>query len=421
MRNRSLLCGLLLAFAGAAMIFAPALFAARAPETLLSADEQLLAIGRELPGFGGLFVDGKGRVNVYLVDPQVNGALAQKALGGESRLLRADFRFDELLDWRYALRPLLGLDGVTMLDVDEARNRVLLGVEPGLSAGARAELIGRAAAQGIPATALLVEERPAFAPLPADATAGLTSKAFPSIATLNDKFRPAPGGVQIVFSGRFGCTLGFNATLGRDFGFVVNSHCSEVRAERDGTIYEQGRFGDGPIGVETRDPGFTTSGACPAEHRCRFSDAAFARYSKKSLGKLAQIARPTSGDNHFGSSILSPATSRFTIIGKVPDPLVGQTAHKVGSTTGWTFGEVVGTCIDGNVSGSDVTMLCQTVVAGGGGPGDSGSPVFSRVGSKQAKLMGILWGGGSVPEIGEIFVFSPMSAIERELGTLKVN
>ncbi len=420
MRNRSLLGSLLLMLAGAAMIFPTPLSAAPLPETLLSADEQMLAISRELPGFGGLFVDGSGRVNVYLVDPQAHGALAQKALGGESRLLRADFRFDELLGWRYALRPLLGVDGVTMLDVDEAHNRVLLGVEPGVSAGERAEILARAAAQGIPVAALVIEERLAFAPLPADVTAP-ASKAFPSIATLNDKFRPAPGGVQIVFSGRFGCTLGFNATLGRDFGFVVNSHCTEVRAERDGTIYEQGRFGDGPIGSETRDPAFTTGGACPAEHRCRFSDAAFARYSKKSLGKLAQIARPTSGDNHFGSSILSPATSRFTIVGRVPDPLVGQTAHKVGSTTGWTFGEVVGTCIDGNVSGSDVTMLCQTIVAGGGGPGDSGSPVFSRVGSKQAKLMGILWGGGSIPEIGEIFVFSPLSAIERELGTLKVN
>ncbi len=420
MRNRSLFRGLLLAFAGAAQLFASSLSAAPMPETLLSADEQLLAIGRELPGFGGLFVDGSGRVNVYLVDPQAHGALAEKALGGESRLLRADFRFDELLGWRYALRPLLGLDGVTMLDVDEARNRVLLGVEPRLSADERKQLVVRAAAHGIPATALLVEDRPAFTTLPADNVTA-ASKAFPSIATLSDKFRPAVGGVQIVFGGQFGCTLGFNATLGRDFGFVVNGHCTSVRGERDGTIYEQSRFGDGPIGAETRDPGFITGGACPAERQCRFSDSAFARYSKKSLGKLAQIARPTSGDPLVGSRIVSPATSRFAIVGKAPDPFIGQTAHKVGITTGWTFGNVVGTCIDANISGSDLTMLCQTAVAAGGGPGDSGSPVFSRVGSKQAKLMGILWGGATVPDIGEIFVFSPLSAIERELGTLKVN
>jgi hypothetical protein len=421
MRIRPLLCGLLLAVTGTPRLFAPPLPAAHSPETLLSADDQLLALGRQLPGFGGLFLDDGGRVNVYLVDPRAHGTLARKALGAGSRLLRADFRFADLLGWRYSLRPLLGRDGVTMLDVDETRNRVLLGVDPTLSAGGRAELVARVAAGGIPAAAVLVEEQPAFTPLPAALNGAPAAKAFPSFTTLDAKFRPAPGGVQIVFSGRFVCTLGFNAHLGRDFGFVVNQHCTAVRGEADGTIYSQGVPAAGTIGSEIRDPGFLVDGACPAERRCRFSDSAFARYSKKSFGKLAQIARPTAGDPLLGSLRVAPPTARFGIVGKASDPLFGQTAHKVGRTTGWTFGDVVGTCVDTNISGSDISMLCQTFVAGGGGPGDSGSPVFGRVGAKQARLMGILWGGGSSPTLGELFVFSPLSAIERELGTLKVH
>jgi hypothetical protein len=49
------------------------------------------------------------------------------------------------------------------------------------------------------------------------------------------------------------------------------------------------------------------------------------------------------------------------------------------------------------------------------GAGDSGSPVFIGSGSSSVKLAGILWGGNTS---GTTFVFSPMSGIERELGSL---
>jgi hypothetical protein len=52
--------------------------------------------------------------------------------------------------------------------------------------------------------------------------------------------------------------------------------------------------------------------------------------------------------------------------------------------------------------------------------GDSGSPVFFRKGnSNRVTLLGILW-GGSVDEENPEFAYSPMSGVERELGTLKV-
>jgi hypothetical protein len=94
----------------------------------------------------------------------------------------------------------------------------------------------------------------------------------------------------------------------------------------------------------------------------------------------------------------------------------------VGRTTGWTFGTVVSTCADINVSGSDDTQLCQTRVRGGAGGGDSGSPVFYRIGAgAKVKLAGILWGGGFHPAFGETYIFSPLDNIEEDLGPLKVN
>jgi len=67
------------------------------------------------------------------------------------------------------------------------------------------------------------------------------------------------------------------------------------------------------------------------------------------------------------------------------------------------------------VSESNVTQLCQTWVSAGAGGGDSGSPVFRRQGStNNVTLVGILWGGSG----STLYVFSPISNIEMELGAL---
>jgi hypothetical protein len=95
---------------------------------------------------------------------------------------------------------------------------------------------------------------------------------------------------------------------------------------------------------------------------------------------------------------------------------VGQTVHKIGRTTAWTRGSVTNTCVNVNVSGSNVTQLCQTLVSAGVGAGDSGSPVFRRQGTgSNVTLVGILWGGSG----SSLYVFSPISNIEAELGALR--
>jgi hypothetical protein len=373
-----------------------------------SVDEQLLELGNSHSGFGGLFLDDEGKVNVFLVDPARDGGALDKALGTQTRILRGDYAFSELLGWRYVIRPLLGVAGVTMLDVDETRNRLVVGLEPGLPAVDREGLVARIAASGVPMAAVLVEDRPGFAEL----------------VNLQSKFRPVPGGVQIVFPvdlPLFGaCTLGFNAKRGNVSGFVINSHCTGVRGEVDGVRYFQSVPSDGTIGSELADPGFFTDPPCPLGRRCRFSDSAFARYSNPKTGSLARIAKPASLETDPPTLGLTPASARFKIIGQIGSPLVGSIVDKVGRTTGWSVGFVLDTCADINVSGTDVTELCQSLVVGEVGAGDSGSPVFSRNSSLEVKLGGILWGGTSDPLLGTLFAFSPLANIEMELGPLKV-
>jgi hypothetical protein len=76
---------------------------------------------------------------------------------------------------------------------------------------------------------------------------------------------------------------------------------------------------------------------------------------------------------------------------------------------------VTGTCVNVNVSGTNITQICQTLVSAGVGAGDSGSPVFRRqAGTSNVTLVGILWGGSG----SSLYVFSPISNIEMELGAL---
>lgn len=412
MRNRRLAMSIVMAVhlgIGAWPAF-PAAISGDGPRR--STDAELVRMGREIPGFGGLFYDEQGRPNVYLLEAKGAGAVALKRLGPEVRVRQGEYEFERLLAWRYELRPLLALPGVVFLDVDEARNRVVLA----LDATSRSKSLDRDRLErellftGVPRQAVLLEEAAPVEPL----------------VNVQSKLRPTPGGIQILFPSNpplYGvCTLGFNAVRAGVFGFVINSHCTGVRGGIDGMIYYQSLPPDGTIGTEIADPNYFTDPPCPPGRQCRVSDSAFAKYAKPRLGILGKIARPTFGDSENGSLTLSPGTARFTIAGRVGSPLTGEIVHKVGRTTGWTYGTVISTCVDTNITGTDYTQLCQARVRGGGGPGDSGSPVFYRVGaSTKIKLAGILWGGTFDPVSGATYVFSPLDNIEEELGPLKVN
>jgi hypothetical protein len=127
--------------------------------------------------------------------------------------------------------------------------------------------------------------------------------------------------------------------------------------------------------------------------------------SQVAFGKIAKTNRPA-------KSALT-ITGQFSITAE-GEAVAGQTVNKVGRTTGWSQGAVTATCVNTNVSGSNITELCQDFVNAAVGSGDSGSPVFAITSGTNVRLLGILWGGSG----NQSFVFSPLSNIEAELGPL---
>ncbi len=405
----------------------PGVLAAQRPEPR-SVDDELVEMGRAIPGFGGMFYDAAGYPNVYLRDPEAPGSRAAlKSLGqGEVRVLRGDYDFAQLVAWKRALRPaVLGQPGVVFLDADETRNRVVIGIDAAQAKSLDAGGLDKAlAGKGVPRAAVLYQEVPAIHELVGAATGAATSqdkRGTPS-SSIQSSIRPVPGGVQIIFISlpdAFGCTVGFNAYLGGAFGFVTNSHCTVNRGVVDGTQYTQGNDVFGAIiATEIADPAYFTGDPCPSGYQCRFSDSSFAQYNTASLGSLGKLARTSSRGALTGSTTLKPATSRFTISGTAT-ALQGQTVNKIGVTSGWTYGPIIATCADVGVTGSTYALLCQNIVKAGSDHGDSGSPVFSWTSGGNVKLLGILWGGGT-SNGSEVFAYSPIANIQQELGTLRV-
>jgi hypothetical protein len=360
-----------------------------------------VALARQVPGFGGFFFDEAGVPTIYLKDVGLRtGAeralqpflVAQGVAGSALQVRKGDFDWASLERWQaQASTEALALRGTVYVDADESRNRVKIGVERGTSAAQMKAALSRL---GVPASAAVIEE----------------VEPFTNAATLRDRVRPVPGGVQINFPG-FLCTLGFNARKGSQRSFITNSHSTNEQGGTENTPYWQPSETTAParIGTEADDPRYRRSSGCPSGRRCRRSDAARVRYAGGTDFQLGSIAKTTSPNN--GSLTIS---GRFDITAEA-NPVVGQTANKVGRTTGWTRGRITNTCVNVNVSGTNFTQLCQSIVSAGVGGGDSGSPVFLRPGSgNSARLLGILWGGSG----SSTFVFSPLSNVESELGAL---
>ena len=363
-----------------------------------------VALARRVPGFGGFFVDEQGTPTIYLKDAAQRGA-AESALTpwfsshgrapATMRVRKADFDWEALDQWfTQASVEALGVPGVVFTDADEARNRVRIGVEHAASAAQVRVVLARL---GVPASAVNVD----------------VTQPIRQLATLQGAVRPVVAGVQINFPG-FLCSLGFNASRSGTRGFVTASHCTSTQGGVESTPYWQPLESVRPtqIATETIDPTYPKGGSCPAGRKCRRSDAAFAKYingTQNTLGRIARTSSTTPTDRTIVGNwtiTADASSSSFTI---------GLTVNKVGRTTGWSQGPVSGTCVNVNVSGTNITQLCQTIVSATVGGGDSGADVFTITSGTNVKLNGILWGGSSD---GRTFVFSPLANVKGELGAL---
>ena len=434
---KALLCSTItklskLTAAGICFTLAQTSFAAppdKLPETM---DDKLAKVAERVPAFGGMFYDDNGDLNIYLTNPKAKG-LATAALKnvfgrsledshpsksrrfegkpklkvGEFKAVPAKFSIGELTKWKKSASNTFALKEAVFIDLDEASNRLTVGISTPKAKQAIEDIL---TSEGIPLDAVnIVEAEPVYA---------LTH-------SLRSEHRPTKGGIETQFtngSGRSTCTLGFNAYRSGVRGFVTNSHCTQTRGGTEGTLYYQAS--SNLAGYEYADPGYFTSiwfWECPWFKRCRYSDAAFVRYYSSDTSSLGKIARTTGWNNM--SLAINSTSPELTITGEQHTNIVNSYLDKIGRTTGWTYGKVISTCGDYNVSGSDVHMKCQDKVKRAGtkmsGPGDSGSPVFVWHGST-VTLAGILWGGNRVysDNTGDEFILSPMRYIEDELGAL---
>ena len=294
-----------------------------------------------------------------------------------------------------AAPEVLAVPGAVYVDHDEATNRLVLGVE---NAGATRGVLNALSRIGVPASAVQVRVTEPIHPM----------------ATLRDRFRPTLGGLQIHF-GQYVCTLGFNVSHSAGRSFITNSHCTNRQGGTEGTQYYQPLSSTDPtvIATEAADPKYFRGGQCPRGRKCRYSDASRALYGSSTASDQGAIAK-TTGPNS-GSVTVSGAFSITSQDNSTTTVPIGTVVNKVGRTTGWTQGQITNTCVHTNVSGTNITQLCQTFVSAGVGGGDSGSPVFRITSGDNVTLVGILWGGSST---GNSFVFSPLKQIRDELGAM---
>lgn len=371
-----------------------------------SLDDRLADVARTVPGFGGLFVDDEnGIVYVYLwyyndaVVAATSDALAAAFPGRlpeTTEVLLGQYGFLDLKEWSDRMAAdVLAISGVVLTDIDEANNRLTVGVENLETAGPLVEEV--LATLGIPREAVSIEETEPIKPL------------------LRTFRRPVVGSLQIHFP-PFLCTLGFNAIRAGVTGYVTNSHCTNVQGGVESTVHWQHLVGStngilNRIGVETVDPPYLplVGVGCPAGRLCRWSDSSFARKDPGVPASLGRTARTALG------SFAWNGTDLFRIVGETDFPLVGEGLTKIGRTTGRTTGPVAFTCVNTNVGGTIFTQLCQDFVTAGVAGGDSGSPVFRITNAPLAndvRLYGILWGSS-----GPFFVFSAIGPINIQRAT----
>jgi hypothetical protein len=364
------------------------------------------ALARAVPGFGGVFLE-DGVPTVYLTDTSerpgaeraLSAWLAQEGYApGQLRVRQGRFAYDDLQAWfDAATRDVFAEGGVVFTDLHEGGNSVLIGVEdPGAAARVRAAAL-RA---GVPAEALTVEVR----------------EPIRMLRTLQEEAPEIVGGIQINFPGWL-CTLGFPAVQNNVMHFVTNSHCTENQGGVDDTPYYQPlqSVNNDRVGTEIKDPTYSSSlSGCPGGRVCRYSDASLARAEGSRPFKLGAIANAAVKSLTVDGELT--ITAKRT--GSVGNCIVeGTEVHKIGRTTGHTFGTATNVCIAVGVSGTDIAQLQQVIVDGRGriiDGGDSGSPAFT-FGGAGVVLEGIVWGGSS-----RTLVFSPLPNVEQELGGLAV-
>lgn len=124
-------------------------------------DDLLVRVDEQAPGFGGMFIDADGRLAVYLLDTStlpatrkaIDAVFGSSGLPADSRAVQGQYSISQLKSWTDRANALLEMDGVTMVDLDEGKNRVTIGIDSDSRSKAVEQALSRT---GIPRAAVLV-------------------------------------------------------------------------------------------------------------------------------------------------------------------------------------------------------------------------------------------------------------------------
>jgi hypothetical protein len=388
-------------------------------------DDKLAAIAEREPAFGGMYND-NGVLTVVLVDTTrpletvrsaITGVLGAARLNSMPiRARRGEYSFTQLYAWGKNLPPLFSIDGVISTDLDEAKNRITVGVRDGaVEASVRAVLTKA----GVPSGAVDVFVR---APLR-------------TMSSLSDRIRNTMGGLHLDWgTGGNWCTLGFNGSYGSQAVLATNGHCSyDWGTSADGTPYYQkdhSTSGD-HVGIEGTESALfssSTDARCSYNYdNCKWSDLTLAVYDSAvaQYGVVGYIGRPSTR-SRFDSSLVLSDSWWLPVTDKALWPAQGDTVDKVGARTGWTHGPVTTTCENVSVydaySNTSHQFICQYEAELGNGPGDSGSSVFFYdAANGYATIVGQFFAGGNQSgSWNHLAVFSTVNNIQAEFGLIKM-
>ncbi len=416
-----------------------------------SYDDVMAEVDSASPGFAGAFIDETGTLVVRDVRQVSNGEdranqlasalssrlLTNVAAGRKVRRESADFSFAQLRDWLRALMRVRLPSDVATFDIDERRNRLVVGLTS-MSAIPAMEAAVKSA--GVPLHALVLEKAPR--------TTLLQAGAFPNDTSLRHPVRPLVGGVKIdveaVGTSGGPCTAGFTLTVGGVPSFVTVSHCTTNYASYDngrirqpGQLFYFGTIFDFFIGRESVDVPHQWGlgdGHCPySAVGCRWSDAAVIGVDPGipvSVGRIARASQ-TNGSMVLGgyppSVLLAQNSGHWRVLGREElfPPLPGAPVMKIGAATDQTTGAISRTYIyevrDPSAPMEQKWLLCQFEVTGPAYCGDSGGPVVGVLSSQSGTvaLLGIAYSGieGSAcngsPFIG--YRYSPITGVIADL------
>jgi len=396
-------------------------------------EEPLVALAQKVPEFGGYYCENGDLVVLLtptnavphraieeMIDPNiVSGCFDHDSPQHVPGIVFSTSKhsFNSLRHWRDAVVDnLLATPGVVSVGISYKHNR--------LTISARPEVVGKVA--GLPA----LKDVPVTA---YDVKAGEfphrtgSPCSYQTPGHLYDCFQPVPGGVQFVHvaGGEVGCTLGVAVSrfMGASWadGWITASHCLPPKWRMDSVqAFQPNNYPLAFIGTEAVDPvGFT----CAGSFECRYSDSAFIQASPANEYQVPAVGRIARTTSNNGSNLIDQNYSFFSIR-DYRYLTEGMEVHKVGNSSGWTYGSVTDVCQDMSLTDPPNSMeLCQFYADYYATYGDSGSPVFDlrdtvNFDSMAVNIVGINWGmlGGT-----NLSIYSPWEGVVSDLGLIASN